>query len=110
MAFLEGLRVPSETIHELKEFVNEWIPHLDQHGKLSYNRVCWYLDSVDGDFLVDWHRDYHDTLFIATAGNGTGMRQYHRDCLCRRELDAEQTMLDLIQLTRFTLRTLHATL
>jgi sarcosine oxidase/L-pipecolate oxidase len=32
-------------------------------------RLCWYSDTRDGDYLVDWHPGW-EGLFIATGGSG----------------------------------------
>ena len=36
-------------------------------------RLCWYSDTKDGDWLVDWHPGW-DGLFIATGDSGHGYK------------------------------------
>jgi sarcosine oxidase/L-pipecolate oxidase len=33
-------------------------------------RVCWYSDTKDADWLVDWHGGGWENLFIATGDSG----------------------------------------
>lgn len=36
-------------------------------------KLCWYTDTVDGDFIIDYHPDYK-SLFLATGGSGHGFK------------------------------------
>ncbi|RDA93923.1 hypothetical protein CP533_4547 [Ophiocordyceps camponoti-saundersi (nom. inval.)] len=36
-------------------------------------RLCWYCDTKDGHFLVDWHPGWKG-LFLATGGSGHGFK------------------------------------
>ncbi|KAK7732643.1 hypothetical protein SLS63_004898 [Diaporthe eres] len=36
-------------------------------------KLCWYTDTVDGDFIIDYHPDYR-SLFLATGGSGHGFK------------------------------------
>lgn len=36
-------------------------------------KLCWYTDTVDGDFIIDYHPDYR-SLFVATGGSGHGFK------------------------------------
>lgn len=37
-------------------------------------RVCWYSDTKDADWLVDWHGGGWENLFIATGDSGHGFK------------------------------------
>lgn len=69
----ETVTVPHTTINAFRHFVQQYLPHLHRYGTLVKTRVCWYCDSVDGNWLVDWHRDKQN-LFIATGGSGHGYK------------------------------------
>lgn len=36
-------------------------------------RLCWYTDTPDGDFIIDYHPDFKG-LFLATGGSGHGFK------------------------------------
>lgn len=36
-------------------------------------KLCWYTDTTDGDFIIDYHPDYR-SLFLATGGSGHGFK------------------------------------
>lgn len=36
-------------------------------------RLCWYTDTPDGDFIIDYHPDLKG-LFVATGGSGHGFK------------------------------------
>ena len=32
-------------------------------------QLCWYTDSIDNEFLIDYVPGYADSLFICTGGS-----------------------------------------
>ena len=36
--------------------------------------MCWYTDSLDNSFIIDYVPDYNDTLFVASGGSGHGFK------------------------------------
>jgi sarcosine oxidase/L-pipecolate oxidase len=36
--------------------------------------MCWYTDSLDNSFVIDYVPEYSDSLFIATGGSGHGFK------------------------------------
>jgi sarcosine oxidase/L-pipecolate oxidase len=36
--------------------------------------MCWYTDSLDNSFLIDYVPDYSSTLFVASGGSGHGFK------------------------------------
>ncbi|KAJ4418269.1 hypothetical protein N0V82_005660 [Gnomoniopsis sp. IMI 355080] len=39
----------------------------------SSTRLCWYTDTPDGDFIIDYHPE-HRGLFVATGASGHGFK------------------------------------
>ncbi|KAJ4393490.1 hypothetical protein N0V93_002702 [Gnomoniopsis smithogilvyi] len=39
----------------------------------SSTRLCWYTDTPDGDFIIDYHPE-HKGLFVATGASGHGFK------------------------------------
>ncbi|KIJ36772.1 hypothetical protein M422DRAFT_34130, partial [Sphaerobolus stellatus SS14] len=84
--------VPAQAIQEIKEFIRRHFPDLVTLG-ISYTRLCWYTDSIDNDFLIDYVPGYHKTLFVASGGSGHGFKfapvlgQHVLDSLREQETD-----------------------
>lgn len=36
--------------------------------------MCWYTDSMDNNFLIDYVPGYQDSLFVASGGSGHGFK------------------------------------
>lgn len=53
----------------LSEFLETALPVLGKISKPSRTRLCHYLDTKSGDFIVSYHPSFRD-LFIATGGSG----------------------------------------
>ncbi|KAL7421967.1 hypothetical protein Q5752_003739 [Cryptotrichosporon argae] len=60
--------IPCEMFARLREGLRATWPELADK-EVTMTRMCWYCDTVTGDFLVDYHPDY-DNLVIATGGSG----------------------------------------
>ena len=65
--------VPSNIIQSFQLFVKQYMPHLHKYGTLVKSRICWYCDTIDGDWMISYHRD-KSNLFIATGGSGHGFK------------------------------------
>ncbi len=37
---------------------------------ITDTRLCWYTDSLDNNFLVDYVPGYGDSLLVASGGSG----------------------------------------
>lgn len=60
--------IPPEAEHECRAFLASLVPWLaDRAFKTS--RLCWYADTPEGNFLVDYHPDI-DGLFLSTGDSG----------------------------------------
>ena len=60
--------IPPEAEHECRAFLAALVPWLADRAFES-SRLCWYADTPDGNFLVDYHPDI-DGLFLATGDSG----------------------------------------
>ncbi|KAI8338811.1 FAD dependent oxidoreductase [Blakeslea trispora] len=64
--------IPLSALKEVREFLNEFFPFSAEHD-IVYSRVCWYSDSIDGDFVISAHPDY-DNLIVAAGDSGHAMK------------------------------------
>ncbi|KAI5895290.1 nucleotide-binding domain-containing protein [Schizophyllum commune H4-8] len=63
-------RVPVISIEVVKDTIKEILPDLAEHGKIVDTRLCWYCDSLDNNFLVDYVPQYGDSLAVVSGGSG----------------------------------------
>ena len=63
-----GIRVPREGQEACRAALRELLPEMGDRP-FTNTRICWYCDTPDGDFLIDYHPDA-EGLFIATGGSG----------------------------------------
>ncbi|KAK3067831.1 hypothetical protein LTR53_015063 [Teratosphaeriaceae sp. CCFEE 6253] len=63
-----ALRLPAEGEAACREYLAKCIPSLADRPFLS-TRICWYIDTPTGDWVVDYHPTYRN-LFVATGGSG----------------------------------------
>ncbi len=67
-----GVRVPKEGQQACRAALRELLPDMADRP-FTNTRICWYCDTPDGDFLIDYHPDAKG-LFIATGGSGHGFK------------------------------------
>ena len=60
--------LPAEGEKACRDALREAVPWLGERA-FCRTRLCWYMDTPTGDFLVDWHPGY-EGLFLATGGSG----------------------------------------
>lgn len=60
--------IPVIAYQELKSFVQKFFPDLADQPFYS-SRICWYSDSVDGDFVIDFLPSCKNVL-VASGGSG----------------------------------------
>jgi hypothetical protein len=65
--------LPKKAIANLKEAVAELFPELRDVG-ICDTRMCWYTDSLDNSFVIDYVPGYSRTLFVASGGSGHGFK------------------------------------
>jgi sarcosine oxidase/L-pipecolate oxidase len=59
----------ADQLHAFTQFLREYMPHLYEHGELVDARTCFYADTFDGHWLLDYQPDVAG-LFVATGGSG----------------------------------------
>jgi sarcosine oxidase/L-pipecolate oxidase len=64
----EGGFIPLDMLKRLRSHLCSVYPDLGKRDFVA-TRLCWYLDTPDGDWLIDWHPKKENLLF-ATAGCG----------------------------------------
>ncbi|OCF32932.1 sarcosine oxidase [Kwoniella heveanensis BCC8398] len=60
--------IPLEMLKRLRKGMAEVYPELAKKDFVT-TRLCWYCDTVTGDWLIDYHPDYTN-LVLATGGSG----------------------------------------
>jgi sarcosine oxidase/L-pipecolate oxidase len=64
----ENGAIPVEAVRAIREFLGQHYPAL-AYKPFVDTRLCWYCDTVTGDWLIDYHPAY-DNLVLATGGSG----------------------------------------
>lgn len=65
--------VPSYGLERMKTVIGELFPELVDIG-FTDSRLCWYTDSIDNEFVIDYVPNYSDSLFLCTGGSGHGFK------------------------------------
>lgn len=60
--------LPASAVQAIRSHLVEHFPALAKKPFADL-RMCWYCDTVTGDWLVDYHPDYTN-MFVATGGSG----------------------------------------
>ncbi|KZT59059.1 FAD dependent oxidoreductase [Calocera cornea HHB12733] len=60
--------VPVEVVHQLRAWVRRRFPMLGERPFVG-SRMCWYTDTPDGDWVVDWCPGEKRLMFV-TGGSG----------------------------------------
>ncbi|ORZ03634.1 FAD dependent oxidoreductase [Syncephalastrum racemosum] len=64
--------IPLSALKRTRAFLDSFFPFTSRLN-VSYARVCWYCDTVDGDFLVAPHPKWSN-LIVAAGDSGHGMK------------------------------------
>ncbi|KAI9904308.1 hypothetical protein N3K66_000837 [Trichothecium roseum] len=65
----EGGWLPDDADGALRDGLRQLAPGFADRAWAAGSRLCWYSDTPEGDFVVDWHPD-EEGLFLATGGAG----------------------------------------
>ncbi|CAG8207395.1 unnamed protein product [Penicillium salamii] len=65
--------VPLYGLELMKEVIGGLFPELADIG-FTDSRLCWYTDSIDNEFVIDFVPGFSDSLFICTGGSGHGFK------------------------------------
>lgn len=63
--------IPQQALHVIRQFIAENLPELADEGiDVSMTRMCWYTDTFDNHFLIDYVPDTANSLMVVTGGSG----------------------------------------
>jgi len=68
----DAIKVPEEAMRVILSFCEENMPEL-LGLELEYERLCWYTDSVNNSFLIDYVPGV-ENLVVASGGSGHGFK------------------------------------
>ena len=69
----DELNITTEALSAFKSFIEENMPELKEIG-ITGTKMCWYTDSIDNSFLVDYVPGYSSSLFVCCGGSGHGFK------------------------------------
>ena len=55
------------------EYIKECLPDLEPLG-ISATKLCWYTDSIDNSFVVDFVPGRHGRVAVCSGGSGHGFK------------------------------------
>ncbi|KZT65784.1 FAD dependent oxidoreductase [Daedalea quercina L-15889] len=70
---VDDTSLPIKSVEGIKTFVSTFYPDLASLPIIA-TRLCFYTDTVDNSWLIDYLPGYNDTLFICTGGSGHGAK------------------------------------
>lgn len=63
--------IPQQALLVMRKFIAENLPELADEGiDVSVTRLCWYTDTFDNHFLIDYVPGTADSLMAVTGGSG----------------------------------------
>ncbi|KAL2827443.1 FAD dependent oxidoreductase [Aspergillus pseudoustus] len=66
--------LPQSAVYAIKQFVSIFLPEFEG-VPFSTTKLCWYTDSLDNSFVIDYVPDYaEDSVFVCTGGSGHGAK------------------------------------
>ncbi|KAF3761842.1 hypothetical protein M406DRAFT_14988, partial [Cryphonectria parasitica EP155] len=69
-----SLSIPRAEQDAMRRALAEMVPWPELQARpFRTTRLCWYTDTPDGDFIIDYHPE-HKGLFLATGGSGHGFK------------------------------------
>ncbi|EMR69492.1 putative fad dependent oxidoreductase protein [Eutypa lata UCREL1] len=70
----ESSSVPQPALDAIRNFVSIFLPEFKDAPFYS-TKLCWYTDSLDNSFVVDYVPTYSDkSVFVCTGGSGHGAK------------------------------------
>lgn len=70
---VDDTSLPLRSVEGIKTYVSTFLPDLAPLP-ITATRLCFYTDSVDNSWLIDYLPGYNDTLFVCTGGSGHGAK------------------------------------
>ena len=65
--------IPEKSMTEFRAFIRKFFPEF-QSFPIEKTRICWYADTWDGDFYIDYIPRYQGRVMIASGGSGHGFK------------------------------------
>ncbi|QKX57773.1 uncharacterized protein TRUGW13939_04893 [Talaromyces rugulosus] len=66
--------LPEPAMYAMKQFVSIFLPEFED-VPFSTTKLCWYTDSLDNSFVIDYVPDFaENSVFICTGGSGHGAK------------------------------------
>lgn len=63
--------IPQQALGVIRRFIAENLPELVDEGiDVSVTRMCWYTDTFDNHFLIDYVPETAESLMVVTGGSG----------------------------------------
>ena len=63
--------IPQQALLVIRRFIAENLPELADEGiDVSVTRLCWYTDTFDNHFLIDYVPETSHSLMVVTGGSG----------------------------------------
>lgn len=63
--------IPKQALLVIRKFIAENLLELADEGiDVSMTRLCWYTDTFDNHFLIDYVPETNDSLMVVTGGSG----------------------------------------
>ncbi|CRG90604.1 L-pipecolate oxidase [Talaromyces islandicus] len=70
----ESKALPEPAVYAIKQFVSIFLPEFE-NIPFSTTKLCWYTDSLDNSFVIDYVPDFADkSVFVCTGGSGHGAK------------------------------------
>ncbi|KAK0206981.1 FAD dependent oxidoreductase [Desarmillaria ectypa] len=63
-------RVPLVAVELIKDTLRKLFPDIAKKATVASTRLCWYCDSLDNNFLIDYVPSYGKSLFVVSGGSG----------------------------------------
>ncbi|KDN47921.1 hypothetical protein RSAG8_03341, partial [Rhizoctonia solani AG-8 WAC10335] len=64
--------VPKRMLTPMRDAMRKLYPDIADR-EFASSRICWYADTIDEDWIIDYHPD-HPRLLLATGGSGHGFK------------------------------------
>ncbi|KAJ5112730.1 FAD dependent oxidoreductase [Penicillium argentinense] len=70
----ECLSLQEQAVYSIRQFVSIFLPEFESVPFYS-TKLCWYTDSLDNSFVIDYSPDYaENSVFVCTGGSGHGAK------------------------------------
>lgn len=70
----KSLTIPPPAVAAIREFVSIFLPEF-KDVPFHSTKLCWYTDSLDNSFVIDYVPTYADSsVFVCTGGSGHGAK------------------------------------